>query len=528
MPPWQPEPGYGDFANDRRLSAAEIARLESWVAQGAREGERGRSAPPPGAGDAWQLGAPDLVVELGEPFAVRAGQRDVFRNFVLPVPIASARYVRGVEIRPGDPRVVHHASLTIDPTRASRRLDAADAEPGFSGGMLSEAARSPESRAIGWSPGVTPSFEPPDMAWRLETGSDVVLLVHMIAPEYGVHTVRPRVAFFFTDTPPTRHPLDFRLGTKQIDIAPGDPSYTVEDRYELPVDVSVLSIYPHAHYLAREMKVFATLPGGAVTPLLWIRNWDFHWQEQYHYARPVALPRGAVVTMRYTYDNSAANQPDRRQAPRQVSYGPESKDEMGDVWLRLLPPTADAAATLARAYIEKELLKRIAAGEKTTAERPADAGSRNALGASYLEAGRMDEAIVQFNEAVRLAPNAADGWNNLGHVLQLQGKPAEALAYFREAARLAPDNDLVQLNLGNALQDTGEVPQAIEHYRRAIALNPAAAEAHNNLGVALGSQGNVDEAERHFRLALEIQPGYTDARQNLELVERIGQGDVRR
>jgi Flp pilus assembly protein TadD len=521
MPPWQPEPGHGEFANDRRLSASEVARLERWVAEGAREGERVHSMPPPSAGDGWQLGTPDLIVELEEAFALRPGQRDVFRNFVLPVPIASARYVRGVEIRPGDARVVHHASLTIDPTRASRRLDAADAGPGFSGGMLSEAARSPESRAIGWSPGITPSFEPPDMAWRLEAGADVVLLVHMIAPADGVHSVRPRVAFFFTETPPTRHPLDFRLGTKEIDIAPGDPSYTVEDRYELPVDVSVLSIYPHAHYLAKEMKVFATVPGGAVTPLLWIRNWDFHWQEQYHYASPVALPRGAVVTMRYTYDNSASNQPGRGQAPRRVSYGPESKDEMGDVWLRLLPPTADAAATLARAYIEKELSKRIGAGEKAIAGRPADAGARNALGASYLEAGRIDNAIVQFNEAVRLAPDTADGWNNLGHVLQLQGKAAEALPYFHEAARLAPGNDLVHLNLGNALQDTGEVPQAIEHYRRAIALNPASGEAHNNLGVALGSQGNVDEAARHFRIALEIQPGYTDARRNLDLVLQL-------
>ncbi|OFW27009.1 MAG: hypothetical protein A3H97_09130 [Acidobacteria bacterium RIFCSPLOWO2_02_FULL_65_29] len=528
MPPWLPEAGYGEFSNERRLRQDEIDAIEQWVAGGSPQGLASELLPRPEWPDTWQLGAPDLVVSIPEAYRLAPGDAEMFRLFVLPVSLRSPRYVRGVEVRPGNTRVVHHASMSIDRSRGSRRLDAVDPEPGFAGGMMSEGVRSPESRAIGWTPGITPSIEPEGMAWRLEPDTDLVVELHMLPSRSGeTELVQPSVAFYFTDTPPTRQPMDFKLGSKAIDMPAGAADYIVEDSYELPVDVDLLSVYPHAHYLAKEMDASATLPGGAVTPLLRIKSWDFHFQDEYRYARPVFLPRGTRVTMRYRYDNSAGNRRYTRRPPARVVFGPNSTDEMGDLWLRLLPRAPADLAVLARSYTQHELAKDIALGEARVARQPREARWHNALALAYMQAGRAVDATVRLEEALRLDPSSAEAHNNLGHVLQLQGRLGDAIGHFRDAVRLAPGRDLVHLNLANALQDTGDVKEAIAHYRDAIRLNPAGADAHNNLGVALGSIGELDEAAAEFRRALEIRPEYADARENLNQVLELQKAAAR-
>jgi Flp pilus assembly protein TadD len=520
MPPWLPEPQGHAFVGERRLRSEEIERIARWVTDGTPEGEPGDRRSPPSWSDGWQLGRPDLIVELPQAYTLRAEGADVFRNFVMPIPLSGPRFVRGIEVRPGSRGVVHHATLGIDGTRGSRRLDARDSEPGFEGGMFSEGTHSPDNHALGWTPGMTPVMEPPDMAWRLEKGSDLVIQLHMI-PSGKPEAIRPAVAFFFTDTPPSRRPIDVRLGSKTIDIPAGESTYAIEDAYTLPVDVDVLSIYPHAHYLAREMKASATRPDGTQVSLIAIRNWDFRWQDQYRYATPVFLPKGTTLTMRYTYDNSAANVRNPHHPPQRVRYGPLSSDEMGDLWLRVLPRTNADADTLARSYLANERRKNIGAAERMVAEHPREAKWRNDLGARYLEAGRVDEGATQLQEALRLEPAQPEAHHNLGRALQSKGRLADAVGHFREAARLAPDDNQVHLSLANALQDTGRLDEAIVHFRRAVALDPDDAEAHNGLGAALASKGLVDEAGEHFRLALEIQPDYSDAKKNLHLADEL-------
>ena len=522
MPPWLPERGHGEFAGARRLSDRDVALIDSWIKAGAPEGDPSDRHSPPTFRSGWQLGNPDLVVEAPQPYVLAPGEEDVFRNLVIPVPLATTKYVRGIEVDPGNGRVVHHIALAVDPTPASRRLDAADPQPGFAGAMFAESAQSPESRALGWTPGMSPAFEPTGMAWRLQKGSDLVLFMHFMPLGGGEsQTIRPRVALYFTDTPPTRVPVDFKLGSKSIDIPAGVAGYAIEDRFTLPVDAQLLSVYPHAHYLARDMRVTAALPDGTSRDLLWIKNWDFHWQDQYRYQSPPSLPRGTTISMRYVYDNSAANRHNPRRSPARVQFGPQSSDEMGDLWLRLLPGTIDDANTLASAYREHELANDIALAEQKIAAAPQDARWHSRLGAAYFEAGRTPDAVRELEEALRLEPGRADAHNNLGHVLQQQGRVDEALSHFEAAARLEPDDDLVQLNLANALDESGRSAEAIPHFERAIALKPASPEAQNNLGVALGSLGRVEEAIARFRAALEIRPDYEDAKKNLALALQL-------
>ena len=116
MPPWLPEPGPLRFHGERRFADDEIARIREWVATGAPEGDRSRAPRPPEVSSGWQLGAPDVIVRLPAPYPLAAGGREVFRNFVLPVPISGRRWVRAVEFRPGSRGRIHHATLFTDTT----------------------------------------------------------------------------------------------------------------------------------------------------------------------------------------------------------------------------------------------------------------------------------------------------------------------------------------------------------------------------------------------------------------------------
>jgi mono/diheme cytochrome c family protein len=160
MPPWKPEPGYGEFAGVRRLSDAQIDTIRRWVDGGAIEGNAADLPPVPAFPEGWRLGQPDLVIQMREPFTVAAGSRDVLRNFVIPIPVDRPRYVSGLEFRPGNARIVHHANFRIDTTRRSRAMDEADPRPGYDGFMTT--ASFPEGHFLGWTPGQLPR----QRAWR--------------------------------------------------------------------------------------------------------------------------------------------------------------------------------------------------------------------------------------------------------------------------------------------------------------------------------------------------------------------------
>ena len=113
----------------------------------------------------------------------------------------------------------------------------------------------------------------------------------------------------------------------------------------LPRDVELLGITPHAHYLAKDMKVDAHLPDGTVKPLIWIKDWDFNWQGQYRYAERVKLPKGTRVELEYTYDNSPDNPRNPSSPPVRVHWGEQTKDEMALAFMGVvLPSPADEAA----------------------------------------------------------------------------------------------------------------------------------------------------------------------------------------
>src|SRR5262249_41586206 len=157
MPPWLPQAGYGDFADERRLTEAQIQTIADWVSDGAPEGVVPRRPVPAAVRSNWSLGPPDLVIQALQALTVPSEGRDLFWNSILTQKIPEARFVRAVEIRPGTARIVHHANLVIDRARSSRIRETAPGS-GFPGMDLSFESDTfdPDSHFLFWKPGGTP------------------------------------------------------------------------------------------------------------------------------------------------------------------------------------------------------------------------------------------------------------------------------------------------------------------------------------------------------------------------------------
>jgi Flp pilus assembly protein TadD len=505
MPPWPPEPGHGDFAGARRLTDAEIAVLARWVASGMPEGAAKDLPPLPQLPRGWQLGPPDLVLEA-PPLEVPAEGTDVFHNLVLPAAVRGQRYVRAIEVHPGDKRLVHHANVLLDRAGSARRLDEGSPGPGFPGMdvELESASFEPDGHFLFWKPGTAALAEPDDMAWRLDENTDLVLNLHL-QPSGRAQAIRPTVGLYFTDRAPTRFPMLLQLEHDgALDIPPGARGFEVADHFQLPVDVEVLGVYPHAHYLGREIRGWAVLPDGTERSLLWIRDWDLNWQAVYRYRQPIALPRGTTVHMSVTYDNSEENPRNPTRPPRRVVGGNRSTDEMGHVWLQVLPKDGDQRLVLQEAFMRRRLQK-----------YPGDFVAHVNLAAALEARQAPDEALEHYAQARRARPGSAAVLNNVGALQQSRGRIEPALEAYREAVRVDPEYLSARYNLGNALAARGDFGEAVEQFRHVVTRRPGDVRARSNLGGALLAAGRAEEAIAELSRAVSADPASADAQYNL-------------
>ena len=511
MPPWKPDPNYGDdLIGVRRLSDDHVETIQQWVAEGAVEGTPADLPPSPTFTSGWRLGQPDLVITMPEPYTLPAGGPDVLRNFVIPIPGRGTRYVRGIEFRPGNVRIAHHANMRIDPTRTSRHLDEADPAPGYDG-PTPPTAQYPDGHFLGWTPGQLPPPLPPGMAWRLEEHSDFVVQFHL-QPTNTPEMIQSSIGFFFTDDPPERTPMMLRLGRHDLDIPAGMKDYVTEDSYVLPVDAEVYGVQPHAHFRAKEIRGFATLPDGTRKWLIYITDWDFDWQDSYRYAEPFVLPKGTTLEMQFSYDNSADNPRNPQLPPQRVRWGQNSVDEMGNLWIQVRARTEAERDLLYSDFRPKVLAQDAAGYEKMLEVDPDNTAMHDDVAMLFMTLGQIERAIAHYRESLRIAPDSSQSNYNLATALARQGQPDDSVDYFRRALEIDPDYAAAHTNLGAVLRTQNQVDEAVTHLRAALRLDPGSADAHFNLGSVLISQGSLAEGVEYYRQALQIEPDLLDAR----------------
>jgi Flp pilus assembly protein TadD len=546
MPPWLPvhdehATGYVRFQDERGLSDSEIALIAKWGSSGMLEGEAGEAPAPPQYSQTWQHGQPDLILNIKLPYILPAGGTDVFRNFILPYPLKQTHYIRAMEIRPSVPQIVHHANVLIDRTASYRHTHPDTWQGGIPGMELSvDAGNSfdPDSSFLFWKPDTPFLVEPASMPWRLDPGNDLILNMHL-KPSGKVETVSAQVGLYFTDTPPTKQPMLLQLEhDSALDIPAGDANFVVEDSLKLPVDVEVLGVYPHSHYLGRRLEAWATLPDQQKKWLILIPSWDIDRQSVYRYSTPLFLPKGTVVHMHFVYDNSAANEHNPNDPPIRVKAGNRSVDEMAHLWLQVLPVNVPAGSPdprllLEEAWMRQRLTKEpkdslalynlastesalgkskaaVATYKQMLLEQPGDARTLTGLGAAYETAGDWQQAVQAYQQAIAAHAEACDARFDLAELELKHDQASAAEQQLRTMLDRCPEDAGVHSALGIALAAESQTDAALAEFHRALALAPDNFTALYNLGILASQAGNFQQAIELLATASTQRPGDVD------------------
>jgi hypothetical protein len=309
MPPWFADPCCGKFGNDRSLTAAEIDTLAKWADAGANKGNESDAPAPKLWPAGWNLASRDAILEIPHPFAVPASGAVEYQYFVVPTGFGEDRWIRGVEVRPSAPQVVHHAVVYIR-------------EPG------STWTHGPTKSDIltVYAPGGSPEVWPQGMAKLVKAGSDLVFEIHY-TPNGKRAMDRTQVALSFAKSPPEKQILTLQMGNAHFVIPPGDRDYRVTVWGTLPNDALLLSFFPHMHLRGKAFEFTRIREDGQPETLLRVSHYNFYWQLSYKLATPLPLKKGTRLEWIAWFDNSANNPLNPDPSP-EVRYGQQSWEEM--------------------------------------------------------------------------------------------------------------------------------------------------------------------------------------------------------
>jgi AhpC/TSA family/Copper type II ascorbate-dependent monooxygenase, C-terminal domain len=326
MPPWKADPHVGvKFKDVRTLSEGDIATLTAWAEADAPEGNPAEMPPQPKFADDWQLGTPDLVVDIGADYAVPASGDDIYRCFVVPTHLENDQYVSAVEYRPGNRRVVHHILAYVDTSGKARDRDRAEPEPGYT--CFGGPGEPIHGGLGGWAPGNEASALPEGIGRSLPKQSDVIVQVHY-HPQGKAETDRSKIGLYFSKKP-IKQVIHWGIVINPgLELPPGQSNIEVKAAWEVPMDVTAWAVTPHMHLLGRDMQISVKFPDGHVQPVIKVPDWDFNWQYTYQFEKPLDIPKGSLVYLVSHYDNSESNPHNPHKPPTLVKWGEATTDEM--------------------------------------------------------------------------------------------------------------------------------------------------------------------------------------------------------
>ena len=355
MPPWHADPSYGEFTNDRRLTAAEKQIIVDWVNAGAPQGDPGELPPPPKYADGWMVGQPDAVLSMGEDYPIPANGTIAYQYFEVPTNFSEDRWIQGFEIRPGNRAVVHHVIVYAraprpaeprQPTTPARRpppvftfAPGMEIPAGQTGGRdLPPEQRKPigpndrpAPRTLGPSIGGYVPGNPMRMfregtAVRLAAGSTLILQMHYTTTGTAT-TDRTEIGLIFAKAPPATELRITALINGALHIPAGAVDHRVDAEMTINQDMMLWSMLPHTHVRGRRWQYEAIYPDGRSETILSVPKYDFEWQTDYVFREPLKLPQGTRLHATAWYDNSKNNRsnPD---STIDVWWGDQTWEEM--------------------------------------------------------------------------------------------------------------------------------------------------------------------------------------------------------
>jgi mono/diheme cytochrome c family protein len=358
MPPWGADPHYGTFANDRSLSEQEIDTLVSWVETGALEGNPADAPAPLEFVEGWSIGEPDAILQMPKAFTVPAEGAVEYQYVVFPSGFTEDKWVERVEVRPGNPAVMHHLNAFASPP--SSKVFAAlkrgeffefpakpgnDPEPFTFGKNGGEALH-------GYAPGGNPTVFAPGQARLVKAGSDIIFQIHY--QSIGTEAVdQTRIGFVFAKQPPAEKITSVTVQNFDFTIPPLADDYPIEAAALLNVDVKLVSMLPHMHLRGKSFTLRAYYPDGSEETLISVPEYDFGWQTTYVLATPKLLPKGTILQSIGHFDNSAGN-PANPDPNALVVYGEQTWNEMmGGVLDLAIDPALESPVIFTRVPPER-------------------------------------------------------------------------------------------------------------------------------------------------------------------------------
>ncbi len=349
MPPWHADAPHGTFLNERGLTAAEKDTLARWANGGSPKGDPKDLPPVPAFTEGWTLGKPDAVFEMTEPYKLPAEGTIQYQYFYIPTDFTEPKWVKSIEVRPGNRQVVHHvlvyyrAAPDMQRTSVLRPSPSARTPPDKPDGVRLNPARPglPPRRLLAtYAPGNAAQVAPAGTAFRLEPGGIIELQMHYTTTGEPA-TDRTRVGLIYaTETSPLEvRPGQFINGT--FTLPAGAADVAVDADVEFLQDATVWGLFPHTHLRGKKWQYTLTLPDGTSRTILSVPKYDFNWQTYYMFKEPLKVPKGARIVSTAWYDNSAGNRsnPDPR---TDVKWGDQTWEEMqytGLLFTPAVPPT---------------------------------------------------------------------------------------------------------------------------------------------------------------------------------------------
>jgi hypothetical protein len=354
MPPWKADKHYINYDNDRSLTQEEIDKIVNWIDNKAPEG---KGKPNIDRVNLLSKGTsynrkPDLVLKASSSYTLPGDNYERFLVYKIPFELPDSANVEAIEFFSNNKKIVHHANFAIH--EVSPEIDIYSG-PEFIN--LSEEDRTkynaylPFKKSMtyygGWIPGTSYESYPKGFGWVMPKRGVILLTIHY-APSAKEETSISGVNFFFTKTPVKRKVNVISFGSAGIgekDIQPKFlifPNAVQTFRLDLKnpnEDFSVMYVWPHMHLLGKSYKAYGIAPNGDTIKLTSIPQWDFRWQEIYRFKKLVRIPKGTLLHIEGTYDNTSNNPFNPNNPPRPVfSRGDmQSTDEMLTLLMVFLP-----------------------------------------------------------------------------------------------------------------------------------------------------------------------------------------------
>ncbi len=355
MPPWKADNDYVSFANDRSLSEKEKATIIQWIDNKTPKGNTANieSAERPVIPGTSYFRKPDLVLKAADSFRVTGDNLERYIIFKIPFSLEDSANVEAIEFYCNNKKLVHHANYAIHPVLDSG-IDIYSTDKILN---LTEDDRrkfdqyQPYRKTItyygGWIPGTSYESYPKNFGWVLPKRGVILLTVHF-APSATDESCMVGVNLFFKKTPVERRVKVVSFGSGGIGEKQIDPPLFIGankiQKFTLEVmnpqeDQSLLYVWPHMHLIGKEYLAYAITPAGDTIKLVHIPRWDFRWQEIYRFKKLIRIPKGTIIHVEATYDNTADNPFNPNNPPKGIfSYGDmKTTDEMMTLMMIFLP-----------------------------------------------------------------------------------------------------------------------------------------------------------------------------------------------